>query len=73
MSDCYHIFVSDPTLIQIVYEDVFDAKNACEHLSGFNLGGRYLIVLYFNPLKMNQKNLSQKQAEVDELRKQAAE
>eukprot|EP00124_Ichthyophonus_hoferi_P003097 Ihof_evm5s248 gene=Ihof_evmTU5s248 len=31
----------------IVYEDIFDAKNACEHLSGFNVKNRYIIVLYY--------------------------
>ena len=30
----------------VVYEDIFDAKQACEHLSGFNVANRYLIVLY---------------------------
>lgn len=30
----------------VVYEDIFDAKNAQEHLSGFNVANRYLIVLY---------------------------
>lgn len=28
----------------VVYEDILDAKNALEHLSGFNVAGRYLIV-----------------------------
>jgi pre-mRNA branch site protein p14 len=32
-----------------VYEDIFDAKNAVDHLSGFNVAGRYLIVLYYQP------------------------
>ncbi|CEP02124.1 RRM domain-containing protein [Plasmodiophora brassicae] len=32
----------------VVYEDIFDAKNACQHLSGFNVKGRYLIVLYYS-------------------------
>ena len=32
----------------VVYEEILDAKNAQEHLSGFNVGGRYLIVLYHN-------------------------
>jgi pre-mRNA branch site protein p14 len=32
----------------VVYEDLIDAKNACDHLSGFNLQGRYLVVLYYN-------------------------
>jgi hypothetical protein len=33
----------------VVYEDIYDAKNACDHLSGFNVANRYLIVLYYNP------------------------
>jgi len=39
----------------VVYEDIFDAKNAVDHLSGFNVCGRYLIVLYYQPSRM-QKN-----------------
>ena len=26
----------------VIYEDIFDAKNAVDHLSGFNVAGRYL-------------------------------
>jgi len=42
----------------VVYEDILDAKNALEHLSGFNVAGRYLIVLYHQPEKMkkNEEN-----------------
>lgn len=36
----------------VVYEDIFDAKNACDHLSGFNVCNRYLVVLYFQPNKV---------------------
>ena len=25
----------------VIYEDIFDAKNAVDHLSGFNVAGRY--------------------------------
>ena len=32
----------------VVYEDLVDAKNACEHLSGFSVQGRYLVILYYN-------------------------
>ena len=39
----------------VVYEDIYDAKNAVEHLSGFNVCGRYLIVLYYQPTKMQKK------------------
>ena len=31
----------------VVYDDIFDAKTARESLSGFNVGGRYLVVLYY--------------------------
>lgn len=48
----------------IVYEDIHDAKQACDHLSGFNVQNRYLIVLYYNPLKHNRK-LSLKDEEAD--------
>eukprot|EP00035_Acanthoeca_spectabilis_P037606 m.46309 g.46309 ORF g.46309 m.46309 type:complete len:132 (+) comp8739_c0_seq1:212-607(+) len=35
----------------VVYEDIFDAKNACDHLSGFNVQNRYLVVLYYQASK----------------------
>lgn len=28
----------------VVYEDIFQAKHACENLNGFQVAGRYLIV-----------------------------
>jgi pre-mRNA branch site protein p14 len=37
-----------------VYEDIYDAKNALDHLSGFNVCGRYLVVLYYQPTKMRK-------------------
>merc|ERR1719352_1732802 len=27
----------------VVYDDIYDAKNAMDHLSGFNVAGRYLV------------------------------
>lgn len=30
----------------VVYEDIFDAKSALEKLTGFNVMGRYIVVLY---------------------------
>ncbi len=39
----------------VVYEDIYDAKNACDHLSGFNVANRYLIVLYYNPQRLSKK------------------
>lgn len=39
----------------MVYEDIYDAKTAVDHLSGFNVANRYLIVLYYNTSKQNKK------------------
>jgi len=54
----------------VVYEDIFDAKNACDHLSGFNVCNRYLIVLYYQPTKMFQKmDKTKKEEKIDKLKK----
>jgi pre-mRNA branch site protein p14 len=37
----------------VAFEDIFDAKNACDHLSGFNVCNRYLVVLYYQPTKVS--------------------
>lgn len=39
----------------VVYEDIYDAKRACDHLSGFNVQNRYLIVLYYNPTRQAKR------------------
>jgi RNA recognition motif-containing protein len=39
----------------VVYEDIYDAKTAVDHLSGFNVANRYLIVLYYQQQKMAKK------------------
>ena len=31
----------------VVYEDIYDARNAHDGLSGYNLAGRYVVVTYF--------------------------
>ncbi|KAK9467585.1 hypothetical protein V1512DRAFT_261522 [Lipomyces arxii] len=38
----------------VVYDDLQDAKMACDKLSGFNFQSRYLVVLYHQPEKMLQ-------------------
>merc|ERR1739838_999027 len=54
----------------VVYEDIFDAKNACDHLSGFNVCNRYLVVLYYNPNKhYKKKDADQKQQQIDDLKR----
>ena len=56
----------------VVYEDIFDAKTACEHLSGFNVGTRYLTVLYFQASKVAKVDLGRAQDEVEALRARVA-
>mmetsp|Transcript_2898 Transcript_2898/g.7861 ORF Transcript_2898/g.7861 Transcript_2898/m.7861 type:complete len:136 (+) Transcript_2898:1-408(+) len=54
----------------VVYDDIYDAKNAMDHLSGFNVAGRYLVLLYYNPTKMQQKvDARSKREDIDRLKK----
>merc|ERR1719215_1244944 len=58
----------------VVYEDIYDAKSAVDHLSGFNVGGRYLVVLYYQPEKLKKKaEADRKQKEIEEFRRQIQE
>ena len=47
----------------MVYEDIYDARQAQEHLSGFNVSNRYLICLFYNPKKMHKKVSGEAEAE----------
>ena len=54
----------------VVYEDIYDAKAAVDHLSGFNVGGRYLIVLYYQPSKFQKRaEMEEKERDLQDLRK----
>merc|ERR1712106_891479 len=53
----------------VVYEDIFDAKNACDHLSGFNVCNRYLVVLYYQANKAFEKlDMQKKEDELNKLK-----
>uniref|UniRef100_A0A182J040 Splicing factor 3B subunit 6 n=1 Tax=Anopheles atroparvus TaxID=41427 RepID=A0A182J040_ANOAO len=53
----------------VVYEDIFDAKNARDHLSGFNVCNRYLVVLYYQSTKaFKQLDVDKKQEELDTMK-----
>eukprot|EP00033_Pygsuia_biforma_P000219 GCRY01000276.1.p1 GENE.GCRY01000276.1~~GCRY01000276.1.p1 ORF type:complete len:125 (+),score=6.45 GCRY01000276.1:165-539(+) len=53
----------------VAYDDIHDAKNALEHLSGFNVANRYLVVLYHQRDKYEKKiDLDKKRAELDALK-----
>lgn len=54
----------------VVYDDIYDAKNALEHLNGFNVLGRYLVVLYYQPEKTAKRlDMDKSKKELEELRK----
>jgi hypothetical protein len=65
---------NETTVIRnIVYEDIYDAKRAVDHLSGFNVGGRYLVVMYYQPAKFERRaDAEEKKRELEELRRQVA-
>jgi pre-mRNA branch site protein p14 len=53
----------------VVYEDIFDAKNACDHMTGFYVGGRYITVLYYQISKQaNVDNRTAKKEEIEKLK-----
>eukprot|EP00656_Telonema_subtile_P053912 TRINITY_DN78_c0_g1_i1.p1 TRINITY_DN78_c0_g1~~TRINITY_DN78_c0_g1_i1.p1 ORF type:complete len:127 (-),score=25.60 TRINITY_DN78_c0_g1_i1:328-708(-) len=53
----------------VVFEDIYDAKNAVDHLSGFNVAGRYLVVLYYQQDKVTTRTDSaQKKADLERLK-----
>ncbi|XP_023341334.1 splicing factor 3B subunit 6 [Eurytemora carolleeae] len=53
----------------VIYEDIFDAKNACDHLSGFNVCNRYLVVLYYQANKAFEKlNTAKKEDDLQKMK-----
>ncbi|KAF7116068.1 hypothetical protein CNMCM5793_003989 [Aspergillus hiratsukae] len=56
----------------VVYEDVHDAKQACDKLNGFNFQNRYLVVLYHQPEKMlrSKEDLAERQENLERLKQQ---
>merc|ERR1711964_740099 len=53
----------------VVYDDIYDAKNAMDHLSGFNVANRYLVLLYYNANMFQQRqDLHKKREELEELK-----
>merc|ERR1712216_1041259 len=53
----------------VVFEDIYDAKNARDALDGFNVCGRYLIVLYYNQAKMMKKlDTKRQEAEIEAMK-----
>ncbi|KKA29383.1 hypothetical protein TD95_004034, partial [Thielaviopsis punctulata] len=56
----------------VVYEDVMDAKQACDKLNGFNFQNRYLVVLYHQPDKMvrSREDLEARKESLAQLKQQ---
>jgi pre-mRNA branch site protein p14 len=53
----------------VCYEDIYDAKNAVDHLSGFNVGGRYIVVLYHSKARQEVMNTEKKKADLEKMKK----
>ena len=58
----------------VVYEDVLDAKQACDKLNGFNFKNRYLVVLYHQIEKMakmeTKEDIAARQANLERIKKE---
>jgi pre-mRNA branch site protein p14 len=60
----------------VVYEDIFDAKTAQEHLSGFNVMGRYIVVLYHQETRVKKAgaaDLAQRRADLEKAKARLGE
>ena len=54
----------------VVMEDIFDAKSAVDHLSGFSVGGRYLTVLYYQARQKHKSmDIAAERREIEALKK----
>ncbi|KAI0048044.1 pre-mRNA branch site protein p14 [Auriscalpium vulgare] len=57
----------------VVFDDVMDAKNALDHLNGFHLQERYIVVLYHMPAKQDaaaaKAELAKREEELTQLKK----
>ena len=53
----------------VVYDDIYDAKAALDALSGFNVQGRYLVLLYYNQRTRTKKTELQSKQEQNEMLK----
>lgn len=54
----------------VVYEDIYDAKNAVDHLNGFNITGKFLIVVYYQKEKMMKRlEIRRARQELENLKK----
>ena len=49
----------------VVYEDIFDAKRAQEHLNGYAVGSSYLVLVYHNPKKFRNRGKSKEQRKAE--------
>lgn len=57
----------------VVYEDVVDAKQACDKLNGFNFMNRYLVCLYHQPEKMKidlKEDMEARQANLEKTKQE---
>jgi pre-mRNA branch site protein p14 len=58
----------------VVYEEIQDAFQACSHLNGFGISGRFLVVLYYQPTKKGvaKDSIAKTEQEIAALKSQLA-
>jgi len=56
----------------VVYEEMMDAKQACDKLNGFNFQNRYIVVLYHQPEKAakSKADLEERKANLEATKRQ---
>ncbi|SAM81936.1 related to RNA-binding protein (RRM superfamily) [Ustilago bromivora] len=53
----------------VVYEEMADSKRASDHLNGFHLNERYIVLLFHMPARLAAKaDLARREAELAELK-----
>lgn len=56
----------------VVYDDMMDAKQACDKLNGYNFQNRYLVVLYHQPDKLSKtkEDMEARKENLERIKKQ---
>ena len=55
-----------------MFDDIYDAFDAVRGMSGFNVGGRYVVVLYFQQARVKKggEDLDVKKRKIEEMKKE---
>lgn len=57
-----------PCPLASLHREFVDAKNALDHLNGYHLHDRYLVVLYHIPARQAARDLARREADLQALK-----